>query len=78
MTVTAVSQYKCFGGTQSIYRHESLETRCAMRFGVYRPPQATIDAFWFVVVLDDLDRLAAWLDDHPRDKPTLLKLLESK
>jgi hypothetical protein len=44
----------------------------------YRTPQATIDAFWFVVALDDLDRLAAWLDDHPRDKPALLKLLESK
>jgi hypothetical protein len=44
----------------------------------YRTPQSTIDAFWYVVGLDDLDRLAAWLDDHPRDKPTLLKLLESK
>jgi hypothetical protein len=44
----------------------------------YRTPQSTIDAFWYVVGLDDLARLAAWLDDHPRDKPTLLKLLESK
>ena len=43
-----------------------------------RTSQATVDAFWFVVGLDDLDRLAAWLDDHQRDKPTLLKLLESK
>ena len=40
MTVTTVAQYKCFGGVQSVCRHESLETRCAMRFGVYLPPQA--------------------------------------
>lgn len=40
MTVTTISQSKCFGGMQRICRHESLETRCAMRFGVYLPPQA--------------------------------------
>lgn len=40
MTVTTVSQSKCFGGMQSVCRHESLETRCRMRFGVYLPPQA--------------------------------------
>jgi hypothetical protein len=44
----------------------------------YRTPEATVNAFWYVVGLDDLDRLAAWLDDHPQDKRTLLKLLESK
>ena len=40
MGVTLVSQSKCFGGTQSVYRHEARETRCAMRFGVFLPPQA--------------------------------------
>src|SRR5450432_4667560 len=40
MTVTTVSQNKCFGGIQSVCSHESLETRCVMRFGVYLPPQA--------------------------------------
>ena len=40
MAVTLVSQSKCFGGTQSVYRHEARETRCAMRFGVFLPPQA--------------------------------------
>jgi S-formylglutathione hydrolase len=40
MKVTTVSQNKCFGGMQSVCRHESLETSCAMRFGVYLPPQA--------------------------------------
>src|SRR5450432_4608472 len=40
MTVTTISQNKCFGGMQSVCSHESRETRCAMRFGVYLPPQA--------------------------------------
>ena len=44
----------------------------------YAPPQAIVHAFLFVVALDDVDRLKAWLDDHPLDAPILLKLLESK
>ena len=40
MTLATISHNKCFGGTQSVCRHDSLETRCAMRFGVYLPPQA--------------------------------------
>jgi hypothetical protein len=44
----------------------------------YRTPQATADAFWFVVNLCDPARLKAWLHDHPRDARYLLKLLESK
>jgi hypothetical protein len=44
----------------------------------YRPASSTIDAFWFVVRRDDIARLRAWLADHPKDAPTLLKLLESK
>jgi hypothetical protein len=43
-----------------------------------RPPQSTIDAFWFVVSLCDPAHLKAWLADHPRDTPHLLKLLEAK
>ncbi len=39
MTVTTISQNKCFGGMQSVCSHQSLETGCAMRFGVYLPPQ---------------------------------------
>jgi hypothetical protein len=31
-----------------------------------------------VAGLDDVDRLKAWLADHPQDAPILLKLLESK
>jgi hypothetical protein len=44
----------------------------------YRTSQVTEDAFWFVVGLNDPDRLKAWMRDHPKDAPTLLKLLESK
>jgi hypothetical protein len=43
-----------------------------------QPAASTVAAFWYVVGLDDLDHLRAWLDDHPRDKPALFKLLESK
>jgi hypothetical protein len=43
----------------------------------YRIPQATIDAFWYLVRLKEPDRLAAWLDDHPREKSYLKKLLET-
>ena len=40
MTLTTISQNKCFGGTQAVYSHASLETGCNMRFGVYLPPAA--------------------------------------
>lgn len=35
-----VSGQKCFGGEQRVYVHESREARCAMRFGIFLPPQA--------------------------------------
>lgn len=35
------SSQKCFGGTQSVYRHHSTETGTSMRFGVFLPPQAS-------------------------------------
>jgi S-formylglutathione hydrolase len=40
MTITVLSQNRCFGGVQGTYAHESTETGCTMRFGVYLPPQA--------------------------------------
>jgi hypothetical protein len=43
----------------------------------YRPAQSTIDAFWYVVRLDDVGRLKVWLADRPKDAPLLLALLES-
>src|ERR1700680_419211 len=41
MTITALSQNRSFGGVQGTYAHESTETGCTMRFGVFLPPQAT-------------------------------------
>jgi S-formylglutathione hydrolase len=35
-----VSQSRCFGGAQTIYRHASQETRTPMRFAAFTPPQA--------------------------------------
>jgi S-formylglutathione hydrolase len=40
MTITVLSQNRCFGGVQATYAHASTETGCTMRFGVYLPPQA--------------------------------------
>jgi S-formylglutathione hydrolase len=43
MNVTTVSQNKSFGGVQGTYKHESVATRCTMRFGVFLPPSAQAD-----------------------------------
>jgi S-formylglutathione hydrolase len=40
MTITTLSEQRCFGGVQGTYSHASTETRCTMRFGVFLPPQA--------------------------------------
>jgi hypothetical protein len=44
----------------------------------YRTPQATVDAFMFVVRLDDQDYLARWLAAHKRDAAHLLKIWKAK
>jgi len=44
----------------------------------YRTAQSTIDAFFYLVRLDEPAHLKAWLADRPQDAPTLFKLLESK
>jgi hypothetical protein len=50
----------------------------AERGDPYRAPQSTIDAFWYVVRLDDADYLKRWLAQHPRDVATLQKLWDGK
>jgi S-formylglutathione hydrolase len=40
VTLKTVSESRCFGGTQGTYAHEASATQCAMRFGVFLPPQA--------------------------------------
>lgn len=44
----------------------------------YRTPQATVDAFFFVVRLNDADYLKRWLEQHPRDAKALCELWERK
>src|SRR5881227_255695 len=39
-TIKTVTQNLCFGGVQGVYAHPSTETGCAMRFGLFLPPQA--------------------------------------
>ena len=41
ITIEPVSRNLCFGGIQGVYAHASQETGCAMRFGVFLPPQAS-------------------------------------
>jgi S-formylglutathione hydrolase len=39
MTLEVVSQARCFGGTQFVFSHRSVETGTPMRFSAYLPPQ---------------------------------------
>jgi S-formylglutathione hydrolase len=46
-----VSQARCFGGTQLVYRHASREIGTPMRLAVFVPPQAndgTVPVVWFL------------------------------
>ena len=38
--IETVSETRCFGGTQGVYRHASRETKTPMTFSVFTPPQA--------------------------------------
>jgi len=44
----------------------------------YHTPQSTIDAFWYIVRLEDADYLKRWLAQHPRDVVTLQKFWDGK
>ena len=46
-----VTKTQCFGGTQTTYRHDSMQTRTAMRFAVFvpeRPPGTKLPVLWFL------------------------------
>jgi S-formylglutathione hydrolase len=54
MTLEIISEQKCFGGVQGVYRHNSIATGTAMRFAVYKPPQAAsgrVPVLWFLAGL---------------------------
>ena len=40
MSLETISETRCFGGVQGVYRHASRETGTPMTFSVFRPPQA--------------------------------------
>ena len=51
MTLEIISEQKCFDGVQGVYRHNSIATGTAMRFAVYKPPQAAsgrVPVLWFL------------------------------
>jgi S-formylglutathione hydrolase len=46
-----VSENRCFGGVQTVYRHPSNTCGCEMTFGVYMPPQAQerpVPVLWYL------------------------------
>ncbi len=49
--VETISENRCFGGVQGVYRHDSTETGTPMRFSVYRPPAASagpVPVLWYL------------------------------
>jgi S-formylglutathione hydrolase len=46
-----VSENRCFGGVQGVYKHEATTTGCPMTFGVYLPPEARhakVPCLWYL------------------------------
>ncbi len=46
-----ISEQKCFGGVQGVYRHDSVETKTPMTFAVFLPPQAQhgpVPVVWYL------------------------------
>lgn len=51
MSFEVVSQSRCFGGTQFVYRHSSQETGTPMRLAAFVPPQAEgakVPVVWYL------------------------------
>jgi S-formylglutathione hydrolase len=46
-----VSSWRCYGGTLSVYEHDSSVCQCPMRFAVFMPPHATtepVPVLWYL------------------------------
>jgi S-formylglutathione hydrolase len=51
VTIETISESKCFGGVQGVYRHDSAETGTAMTFAVFVPehaPGAKLPVLWYL------------------------------
>lgn len=52
MSLETISEARCFGGTQGLYRHHSAVTGTPMRFSVFTPPGAgPFPVLWFLAGL---------------------------
>ena len=52
MTLETLSEQRCFGGVQGIYRHQSTATGTPMRFAAFVPPgQGPFPLLWFLAGL---------------------------
>jgi len=49
-----INSYKCFGGTLSVWEHDSTVLNCVMRFSIFLPPQATQSKVPFLTFLSGL------------------------
>ena len=54
MTLEIISQNKCFGGTQFVYSHQSVETKTPMRFAAFIPPHSEGEKLPVVIYLSGL------------------------
>ena len=54
MTLETVSETRCFGGVQGVYRHASAATGTEMTFSVFVPPQADLGSRPAVTYLSGL------------------------
>jgi S-formylglutathione hydrolase len=51
MALERIGAAQCWGGLQATYRHESVETKTAMKLSVFTPPQAEqgpVPVLWFL------------------------------
>lgn len=51
MAIETVSENRCFGGIQSVHKHDSAVSGCPMTFGLYLPPQAAegrVPVLWYL------------------------------
>jgi S-formylglutathione hydrolase len=51
LQVETVSENRCFGGTQGVYRHSSDACGCDMTFGLFLPPEAAhgeVPVLWYL------------------------------
>ena len=59
-------------------RNSDISARPADKPQQYRTPQATVDAFFYVLKTKDAAGIAEWLAAHPQDERHLQKIWEQK